>query len=122
MKRSDLIVIGCSVAGLTAAITSRRHYPDKSVMVIRKEEQVLIPCGIPYIFGTLGSCDKNLIPDTVLVKNGIDLLVDEATEIHREKKTVKTAKGQEEGYDRLVIAIGSEPVEPPIPGCARASL
>ena len=122
MKKADVLVIGGSAAGLTAAITSRLHYPDKSVMVIRKEKQVLIPCGIPYIFGTLGSCDKNLIPDTVLEKNGIDLLVDEVTEIHRENKTVKTARGQEVGYDRLVIATGSEPIEPPIPGCDKEGI
>jgi len=122
MKRADVIVIGGSAAGLTAAITSRRHYPDKSVMVIRKEKQVMIPCGIPYIFGTLGSCDKNLIPDTVLEKNGINLLVDEVTEIHREKRTVKTARGQEVGYDRLVIASGSEPIKPPIPGCDKEGI
>jgi len=116
MRKTDVIVIGGSAAGLTAAINSRRHYPDKNVMIIRKEKQVLIPCGIPYIFGTLGSCDKNLIPDTGLEKNGVDLLVDEVTGIHREEKVVKTAAGHEVGYDRLVIATGSEPVMPRVPG------
>ena len=122
MREADVIVIGGSAAGLTAAINSRRHYPNKSVMIIRKEKQVLIPCGIPYIFGTLGSCDKNLIPDAVLEKNEIDLLVDEVTEINREKKMVKTVVGQEVYYDRLVIASGSEPVEPPIPGCDKEGI
>jgi len=51
MKMYDVIVIGGSAAGLTAAQTVRRHYPNKSILVIRKEERVLIPCGIPYIFG-----------------------------------------------------------------------
>ncbi|MFC1802880.1 FAD-dependent oxidoreductase [Thermoproteota archaeon] len=122
MKRADVIVIGGSAAGLTAAITSRRHYPDKSVMIIRKEKHVQIPCGIPYIFGTLGSCDKNLIPDTILEKNEINLLVNEVTEIYREKNMVKTAREQEICYDRLVIASGSEPVEPPIPGCDKEGI
>jgi len=116
MERADVVVIGGSAAGLTAAITSRRHYPEKSVLLIRKEEQVLIPCGIPYIFGSLGTCSKDLIPDAVLEKNGIDLLIDEVTGIHREKKTVTTAGGKEISYDRLVLATGSLPVMPPIPG------
>ena len=116
MKKADIVVIGGSAAGLTAVINSRLHYPGKSIMMVRREERVLIPCGIPYIFGTLGSCDKNLIPDTGLEKNGVDLLVDEVTGIHREEKVVKTAAGHEVGYDRLVIATGSEPVMPRIPG------
>ncbi len=116
MERADVVVIGGSAAGIAAAITSHRHYPKKSVILIRKEEQVLIPCGIPYIFGSLGSCSKDLIPDAVLEKNNIDLVVDEVTGINRDEKTVTTASGKEIGYDRLVIATGSVPAVPPIPG------
>ncbi len=69
MEYADVVIIGGSAAGLTAAITSRRHYPKKSVLIVRKEKEVLIPCGIPYIFGTLGNYNKNLIPDATLNKN-----------------------------------------------------
>ena len=116
MKNADIVVIGGSAAGLTAAITARRHYPEKKVLLIRKEEQVLIPCGIPYIFGTVGSPEKNLIPDGVLGKNDIELLIDEAAEIDRNKGEVKVAGGETVGYDRLVVATGSLPAMPPIPG------
>jgi len=116
MKQADIVVIGGSAAGITAAITARRHYPDKNTLLIRKEEQVLIPCGIPYIFGTVGSPDKNLIPDAVLSKNQVELLVDEAKEIDREKHQVRTARGETIAYERLVIATGSLPAMPPVPG------
>jgi len=46
MKKADVVVIGGSAAGIPAAITCRRHYPEKSVLLVRKEKQVLIPCGI----------------------------------------------------------------------------
>jgi thioredoxin reductase len=75
MKEYDVVIIGGSAAGLTAGITAKRFYPEKSVAIIRKEENVLIPCGIPYIYGTVGSTGKNLIPDAVLEKNGIDLII-----------------------------------------------
>ena len=55
MKKTDVIVIGGSAAGLTAAITAKRHYPNKSVLCIRQEKKVSIPCGIPYAFGVVGT-------------------------------------------------------------------
>ena len=115
MKRADIVVVGGSAAGLTAGITARRHYPDKKILLVRKEKQVLIPCGIPYIFGTVESPQKNLIGDAVLEKNGIELLLAEATGIDREEKVLLTTEG-DVGYERLIIATGSRPAMPPIPG------
>jgi len=100
---------------LTAGITARRHYPGKDILLVREEKQVLIPCGIPYIFGTVGSPDKDLIPDAVLEKNGIELLLAKATDIDRENKVLHTTGG-DVGYERLIIATGSRPAMPPIPG------
>jgi len=115
-RKADVVVIGGSAAGLTAALTAKKHYRDKSVLVVRQEEKVLIPCGIPYIFGTVGTPEKNLIPDGVLSKNGIELLIDEVENIDREKCEVNTASGETITYDRLILATGSLPSMPPVPG------
>jgi NADH oxidase (H2O2-forming) len=88
MKKSDIVIVGGSAAGLTAAITARRHYPEKKILLIRKENEVVIPCGIPYIFGTVGSPQNNLIPDTPLQKHNVEIVVDEVTEIKREGRTL----------------------------------
>jgi len=116
MKKADVVVIGGSAAGPVAAISCRRRYADKSVILIRKEEQVLVPCGIPYIFGSVGSPEKNLIPDALLQNNGIELIKGEAVEIDREKKVVSISSGDTIGYDKLVLATGSSPVILPITG------
>ena len=116
VKQADVVVIGGSAAGIPAAVTCRRHYPEKTVLMVRREKQTLIPCGIPYIFGTVGSPENDLIPDAVLELNGIGLLVDEASGIDRINRIVMTAGGERVGYDRLVLATGSEPMVPPIPG------
>ena len=73
MKNVDVYVIGGSAAGIVAATTSRNFYPDKRVALIRKEQQMLVPCGIPYMFGTLASSDKNVVPNMGVENCGIDL-------------------------------------------------
>ena len=116
MKKVDILVVGGSAAGIPAAITAKRHYPEKSLLLIRKENQVVIPCGIPYIFGTVGSPENNLIPDAVLQNNGIDFIVDEAKELDPKKKMVTLASGESVLYDKLVLATGSFSLVPHIPG------
>jgi len=116
MENTDILIIGGSAAGITTAISARRYYPDAKIVVIRREKQVLIPCGIPYIFGTVGSPDKNLIPDTVLTKNNVELTIDEAVSINRDERTVESSSGRSFGYEKMVLATGSLPFVPAIPG------
>ena len=116
MDKFDAVVVGGSAAGIPAAMTIKRHYPEARVAVIRQEDRVLVPCGIPYIFGTLGSADKNLIPDKAVTGNGATLVVDEVTTIDREAHSVATTGGRTLGYDKMVLATGSLPIVPPIPG------
>lgn len=116
MNHTDVLIIGGSAAGIVAGISCRRRHPDKQVVLVRKEEQVLVPCGIPYIFGTVGSPDKDLIPDAVLSKNDIELVRNEATSIDRDKKTVSLMDGEAITYDKLILATGSLPMRLPIPG------
>lgn len=110
------MIVGGSAAGITVAITARRYYPEAKIVIIRKEKKVLIPCGIPYIFGTLGSVEKNLIPDTMLSKNKIELVIDEVTSINKGTKTVATISGKTIGYERMILATGSLPLIPPVSG------
>ena len=50
-------------------------------------------------------------------QNGIDIFVgDRATEIDRTNRLVRSAKGQEIHYDIIILATGSAPFVPPLPG------
>ena len=109
---TDVLVIGGSAAGLVTALTGKNHYPNKDFLLIRKEERVVVPCGIPYIFGSLDSSDQNVIPDAKLDNAGVDLLIGEVTKVDPGGKTCETAGGQVVGYEKLVFAIGSNPVVP----------
>ena len=107
MEKTDVLIIGGSASGIVTAVTGKSNYPEKDFMIVRKEKQVVVPCGIPYIFGSLGSTEKNLISDAVLDKAGVTLKIDEAVSIDQEKKICKTTDGTQIKYDKLVFATGS---------------
>ncbi|MDY6910896.1 MAG: FAD-dependent oxidoreductase [Chloroflexota bacterium] len=112
VEKTDVLVIGGSAAGIVAATTGKSFYADKDVLLVRKEKQVLVPCGIPYIFGTLASSDQNIVPDTSLTSAGVRFKTDEVISIDQENKVCKTADGTEINFEKLVLALGSTPVVP----------
>jgi len=116
MRRVDVLVLGGGAAGIVAAMTAKTSYPDKDVMVVRREERVLVPCGIPYIFGTLKSVEKDLIPDEMLAKAGVEILIADVNEIDLGEKTALTSDGEKIRFEKLILATGSLPVRPPIRG------
>jgi len=107
MEKTDVLIIGGSASGIVTALTGKSSYPDKKFMVVRKEKKVVVPCGIPYIFGSLESSEKNLIPDAALEAAGVKIKIGEAVSIDQKKKTCKTSDGIEIGFDKLVFATGS---------------
>jgi NADH oxidase (H2O2-forming) len=109
------MIIGGSAAGATTALTARRHYPEKEVTLMRQEKLVSIPCGIPYVFGTIGSPAKNIIPDALLEKEGVKIVVEKVESLDLARHTVRTPAG-EFSYERLILATGSVPARVPVPG------
>jgi NADPH-dependent 2,4-dienoyl-CoA reductase/sulfur reductase-like enzyme len=116
MKNVDVLIVGGSAAGVSVAMTAKKHYPETTVALVRQEEKVPVPCGIPYVFGTLGSPEMNLIPDAAVTGNGAELILDEVIALDPKAHTVTTAGEQTIGYKKLVLATGSQPLVPPIPG------
>lgn len=112
MKKVDVLVIGGGPAGIVAATTAKRTYPDKTVCLIRKTKEAIIPCGIPYIYGTLRDVKKNLIPDAMLTSAGVELVIDEVTSLDLKSKVAKTKSGEEYQFEKLIIAMDSSPVVP----------
>lgn len=110
--KTDVLIIGGSAAAISAATTGKVFYPEKEFLVLRKEEQVMVPCGIPYIFGTLKNSDQNVAADQGLINAGIKIKIDEAVSLDLEKKICKTADDSEIEFDKLVLATGSTPKVP----------
>lgn len=121
MIQTDVLVLG-GLSGITAGLSCRRHYPDKKVVLVRREGTVLIPCGIPYIYGTVGGPQNNVIPDGLLETNNIELIKGEAVSVDREHKLVTLKDGETILYDKLVFATGSLPLVPTIPGVDKKNI
>jgi len=112
MEKTNVLVIGGSAAGIVAATTGKLFYPEKDILLVRKEKQVIVPCGIPYIFGSLESSDQDVISDSVLEDQKIKIKVDEIVSIDQVNNRCKTADSTEIEYEKLVLALGSNPTIP----------
>ncbi len=127
-----VVVIGAVAAGPKAACRIKRLLPDAEVVMVDKDSIISYgACGIPYFISgdvpsleELYSTNYHVIRDVEFFEKtkGVKVLPQtEATFIDRKKKevTVKNlVTGKEEilSYDKLVIATGSTPFIPPIPG------
>jgi len=111
--KTDVLVIGSSAAGLVSALTCKRVCADKKVTVTTLYPKTLIPCGIPYIFGTVGNTNNDILPaDKMFKLQGVEMKVDQAKSIHLKNKKVIFESGDEIFYDKLVISTGSVPNKP----------
>ncbi len=112
MKTYDVIILGSGPAGIIAGVTAKKQNPDKSILMIAKDEKGLVPCGIPYVFHRLDDVSKNAMGPKPFVAAGGELLIDPAVSVNVENKRVKVESGTEYAYEKLVFATGSTPTVP----------
>lgn len=123
---AKVVIIGAVAAGASAAARLRRLDEDSQITIYERGPYMSYAnCGLPYFVGdVIKSKDNLLLQTTERMKKvfNVDVLVrHEVIKINKDKKevVVKNLNTNEEfidTYDYLLIATGSSPFIPPIPG------
>ncbi len=120
-----VIVIGCTHAGTAAVKNIKALYKDAEVTVYERNDNVsFLSCGIAlYVSGVVKDVNGLFYSSPAeLAKIGVNTLMQHEVvkvDFDNQKVIVKnllTAELFEDGYDKLVLATGSWPIIPRIPG------
>jgi nitrite reductase (NADH) large subunit len=119
--RPRLVVIGNGMAGMRTVEELFQLAPDLYDITVFGEEphgnynRILLS---PLLAGEKSVDDIMLNPREWYAQHGITLHAgDPVVEIDRARRIVRSQGGVEARYDRLLIATGSRPFIPPVPGC-----
>ena len=113
------VIIGAGPAGIIAAETLRKEDPESTITVIgRESEPPYSRMAIPYyLIEKVGEEGTWLRPDTGhFTAQDIRVVQQQVEEIDTRGKSIALDNSDTLGYDKLLIATGSHPVSPPIPG------
>lgn len=113
------LILGAGPAGIIAAETIRKHAPADDITIVGDEpEAPYSRMAIPYLLlGHIGESGTHLRHGADhYARQRITLVRGRAAKLDTAARTVTLADGATLPYDRLLIATGSSPNTPPIPG------
>ena len=113
------LIIGAGPAGVIAAETLRKADPDADIAIIGDEpEPPYSRMAIPYFL--INNIDESGTylrdPKKHFSAQNIEVVQQRVDKIDSKGKSVTLADGSSRSYDKLLLATGSHPISPPIPG------
>ncbi|HCU88552.1 MAG TPA: FAD-dependent oxidoreductase [Gammaproteobacteria bacterium] len=113
------VVVGAGPAGVVAAESLRRLQPEANITLVGDEnEPPYSRMALPYLLikqvGESGTYLRK--EEQHFSKLAIDLRQERVMKIDRERQELSLEAGGSLSYDKLLIATGSQPTSPPIPG------
>ena len=114
----QIVIIGNSAAGLSALETFRKDDQTSSVTIVTKEEKrpyskVLLPY---YLRGKVPYDNLFIRDEEYYAQLDAKCVTGKVVKLLPEQQLVILDCGTQLPYDKLLIATGSSPVKPPIPG------
>jgi 3-phenylpropionate/trans-cinnamate dioxygenase ferredoxin reductase subunit len=115
-----LVIVGAGPAGLATARAYREGGGRGRVTMLTPEPYAPYrrpPLTKEYLRGDATRDDLPIERDDWYEENGVELrLFSNVGALDRERRIVTTEAGEELSYDVCVLATGSEPIRPPVPG------
>ncbi len=126
MKVRKLVIVGGVAGGASAAAKARRCSEEVEIIMYEKGPDISYAnCGLPYyLSGVIKKREDLLITSAEFFRRRFQVdarTSREVIQIDRNSKKVivknlNTGQMEEESYDRLILAPGSHPIVPPVPG------
>ncbi len=113
------VVVGAGPAGVVAAETLKQKAPSKEVLMIGDEaEPPYSRMAIPYVLtGLIGEQGTYLRKrENHYDSSGIGYLQGTVSSVDPVAKNLTLSDGTKQSYEKLLIATGASPIEPPVSG------
>ena len=115
-ERYDVVILGGGPGGRTVARSLKKQQPGLTVAVVKEHEVNPNRCVIPYIYDDTVPVPQGMISNSLVTEVGAELIIAQAEAIDAAAHTVALNGGRVLEYGKLVLALGSQPVVPPLPG------
>lgn len=124
-SKPTLVVVGHGMVGqhFLEQLVSRQLHQQFHIVVYGEERYVAYDrVHLSEYFAGKGHAELSLVAEGFTEQQGIELRTGrQVVAIDRQRRQVQEADGRVQAYDRLVLACGSSPFVPPIPGSEHAS-
>jgi nitrite reductase (NADH) large subunit len=119
--KKNVVVIGNGMVGHRFLESLVERSKDVRLTVFCEEPRAAYDrVQLTSFFSGRSAADLSVVEPGFFEKHGIEILLgDRADSIDRERRIVRSALGREIGWDALVLATGSAPFVPPVPGRER---
>ena len=120
-----IVIVGAGIAGVSAAEAVRRDSPAAGITLLSKEPDLpYFRLNLTrYLAGEIVADELFIHPEEWYRENGIDLrLGTELRDLDPGSRVLTLSRDEVLTYDRLILAMGSHPFVPPIPGIHRENV
>lgn len=119
--RARVVVVGGGFGGATAARFVKRFAPNASVTLIERTPEFTACPFSNLVVASLREMAAQRFGYAGVAGDGVDVVIDEVTDVDADTRRVRTAGGSSFDYDRLILAPGIELVWNAIDGYDEAA-